>query len=66
MPVGAHQVALPPAQIDAGPVMEQVGFVLTVKILLQDEVHPFASVTVTAYVPEVVTLMQRVVAPLLH
>jgi len=46
--------------------MEQVGLGLTVKILLQEEVHPFASVMVTVYVPEVVTLMQRVVAPLLH
>lgn len=59
-------MALPPAQTDAGPVMEQVGFGLTVKILLQEEVHPFASVMVTVYVPDVFTLMQRVVAPLLH
>ena len=47
MPAVAHQVALPPAQTEVGPVMEQVGFGLTVKIWLQDDVHPLRSVMVT-------------------
>jgi len=40
-------VALPPAHTEAGPVIEQTGFGLTVKIWLQEEVQPLASVMVT-------------------
>jgi len=47
MPAVAHQVALPPEQMEAGPVMEQTGLGLTVKIWLQEEVQPLASVMVT-------------------
>ena len=47
MPVGAHQFAVPPAQIEPGPVMEQVGFGFTVRVWLQDDVQPLASVMVT-------------------
>ena len=37
-----------------------------VTILLQILIHPLAFVTVTEYVPAVVTLMQLVVAPVLQ
>jgi len=47
MPAVAHQEALPPAQIEAGPVIVQTGTELTVSVWLQEEVHPLASVMVT-------------------
>lgn len=59
-------MALPPAQTEEGPVIEQVGFGLTVSVWLQVEVHPLALVMVTVYVPAVVRVMHWVVAPVLH
>ena len=48
------------------PVMVQLGAGPTVTVLLQVLVHPPAYVTVTEYVPAALTVIQLVVAPVLH
>jgi len=55
-----------PAHIVLLPVMVQTGSVFTVTVLVQVLVDPFEFCTVTVYVPAEVTLMQFVVAPVLH
>src|SRR5688500_20350574 len=46
--------------------MVQTGAELTITVSLQTLLHPFASVTVTVYVPSKLTVMHSVVAPVLH
>ena len=46
--------------------MVQTGPVLTVTVLLQTLLQPVELVTVTEYVPAVLTVTQRDVAPVLH
>ena len=48
------------------PAMVQTGPVLTVTVLLQTLEQPVELVTVTEYVPAVLTVTQRVAAPVLH
>ena len=55
-----------PVQSDMSPVMVQTGPVLTVTVALQTLLQPPVYVTVTEYVPAVLTVMQFVVAPVLH
>ena len=55
-----------PWQMELPPVMVQIGSGLTVTVLLQMLLQPFASVTVRKYVPAALTVMQFVVAPVLH
>lgn len=61
----------PPAQKVVAPEAEMVGaagngFTVTDTLALVEELHPFASVTVTSNVPEVVTVIACVVAPVDH
>ena len=55
-----------PWQMELPPVMVQIGSGLTVTVLLHVLLQPFASVTVRKYVPAALTVMQFVVAPVLH
>ena len=70
-------VPVPPAGVAvsvAGSVLEQtsglftetVGFGFTVRFPEPEPVQPFVSVTVTLYVPAVLSLIVEVVAPVLH
>ena len=43
-----------------------VGFGLTVRVPVEEPVHPLESVTVTEYVPAVLAPIVEVVAPVLH
>ena len=56
----------PGKQIKLPPVIVQDGDGPTVTVLLQMLLQPFASVTVRKYVPAALTVMQFVVAPVLH
>ena len=53
-------------QIELLPVIAQLGAVPTLTVLVQVLLHPDELVTVTVRVPAALTLMQFVVAPLLH
>ena len=55
-----------PEQIEPLPVIKQLGSAFTISVLLQLLEHPLASVTVTVYVPAVLTVIHCVVAPVLH
>ena len=46
--------------------MEQVGGVYAITVFEQELVQPLPLVTVTVYVPPVVTVIHCVVAPVLH
>src|SRR5258706_6848922 len=50
----------------SGLLTETVGFGFTVNVPDPEPVHPFVSVTVTEYVPAVLSLIVAVVAPVLH
>ena len=63
---GAQSCVEPPAQMEPLPVIVQIGPGLTVTVLVQTLLHPLWLVTVTVYVPAVVTVIQLVVAPVLH
>jgi len=63
---GAQREFDAPGQIVLLPVMVHTGSVFTVTVLVQVLVDPFEFCTVTVYVPAEVTLMQFVVAPVLH
>ena len=65
-PVGTHNCVDCPGQIAQLPVMVQTGLGDTVTAWLQVLVHPASLVTVTLYVPAAFTVIQLVVAPLLH
>jgi hypothetical protein len=63
-------VTLPPVQKVTGPLAEIVGalgkgFTVMVDEAVED-VQPFPSVTLTVYVPAALTVMDCVVAPVLH
>ncbi|MBL0238322.1 MAG: hypothetical protein IPQ02_17455 [Saprospiraceae bacterium] len=62
----AVNVLLVPAHILVSPVIVTTGFGSTVNVRLAVPVHPFASVTVTLYVPAVLTLILCVVAVVDH
>ena len=66
----AVSVVLGTAQVSAKPLsleMDAFGVVLSnVVVTLAVAVQPFAPVTVTVHVPAVVTVMDAVVAPVLH
>lgn len=53
-------------QINSLPVMTQFGSELATTVLLQMLLQPLELVTVTVYVPATFTVMQLVVAPVLH
>ena len=56
-----------PAQTSAlGGLIEHDGFGFTVRVAEQTVLQPLESVTVSVYVPAVLTVMLAVVAPLLH
>ena len=57
IPAGAHHCVDPPAQTDPLPVIAQVGSALTVSVLLQVLVQPFAFVIVTEYVDAELTVI---------
>jgi hypothetical protein len=65
-PAGTHNCVDCPWQMELLPVIVQTGVVLTVTVLLHVLTHPPAVVVVTEYVPAAVTVIQFVVAPLLH
>jgi hypothetical protein len=65
-PEGAQSCVEPPVQIEPLPVIAQLGAVPTVTVLVQVLLHPLELVTVTVRVPAVLTVMQLVVAPVLH
>ena len=48
------------------PVMVQTGSGLTMTVALHTLLHPAALVTVTEYAPAALTVIQFVVAPVLH
>ena len=50
----------------SGLLTETVGFGFTVNVPEPEPVQPFVSVTVTLYVPAVLSLIVEVVAPVLH
>jgi hypothetical protein len=61
-----HHCTEVPEQAELFPVIEQLSAAGSVISALVDAVHPFASVTVTVYVPPPRLLIPDVVAPLLH
>ena len=63
---GAQSVLVAPGQMVLSPVMVQTGRGVTVTVLVQVLLDPFRLFTVTEYVPAELTVMQFVVAPLLH
>ena len=65
-PKGAHSVVVSPGSGLSSPVMLQSGADLTLTVLLHTLLHPVELVTVTEYVPAVLTVTQRDVAPVLH
>ena len=65
-PAGAHKFVELPEQKEALPLIEHGKGLFTVTTLLQTLLHPAAFVTVTEYVPPLVTDMQRDEAPVLH
>ena len=67
VPDGAQSVTDVPWQIEAPhPVMAQEGADVNVTVFLQKLLHPLEFVTVTEYVPAALTVIQLVVAPVLH
>ena len=65
-PAGTHSFVDFPGQITLLPVIVQTGLGETVTALLQVLLHPAVFVTVTLYVPAAFTVIQLVVAALLH
>ena len=65
-PTGAQSCVDLPEQISRLPVIEQFGGLFTVIILLHVLLQPLELVTVTEYVPALVTVMHWVVAPVFH
>ena len=63
---GTHSCVEPPGQIMLLPDIKQTGPCLITTFLLQELEHPVELVTVTVYVPAALTVMQLVVAPVLH
>ena len=55
-----------PEQNESVPLMDGVGFGLTIVVAEALPEHPFASVTVTVHVPAVLNVKHCVVAPLLQ
>ena len=55
-----------PWQMERLPVMAQTGSGFADTVWLQVLLQPFAAVTVRKYVPAVLTVIQLVVAPVLH
>ena len=66
MPGGAQSWVEPPAQKDELPEIRHDGAGFTVNALLQTDVQPPASVTVTVYVPLADAAMHCDDEPLLH
>ena len=64
--MGAQSDVEPPPQMLPLPLMAQDGANFTFTVLLQLLLHPNELVTVTEYVPAALTVMQFVVAPVLH
>ena len=63
---GAHHCVDEPEQTEPFPVMVDDGNEFILSVLLDDDVHPFASVTVTVNVAACDTVIHCVVAPVLH
>jgi hypothetical protein len=66
MPGVAHSVVLLPWQMTFVPVIAHTGSGFSVSTPEPVPVQPFASVTVTVYVPAALTVMFDVLAPLFH
>ena len=62
----AFSVAALPKQTVNVPLMVGAALLLTVTVLEAELLHPVKSTTVTVYVPDVETMMDGVLAPLLH